>query len=380
MSQIAQYVRITENELNNILAEENGEQLRLLLSEQQDRLGTDDISRFCWEYTWVRVSTPGMRWTGSSAEQYAKQLGLIEEQVKKEIELRGLHLWLDLDKVWNEMHILLTGKDFIKSADPFQQRVKPLVARAEQNTAFAKDVIAKMVQSADKAEEIVRQSLKLIKTKQKQCKGGTDKNRLFSDLRQQIAFAPSLLSRQMTMIAGMEEHYDATVIAQCENQLLKSANSAMAIKALMTDLLTKLTQEEFETIGNLGQKISKESGLLLQLQQEILSITINAPKKDSSAAAIADKTITRSKFADEKTGDILSLAISGSEQIEGFDEIRYLNAKFVKKIARELLQSNYADLALANDHGIDHFENCFDKFKEFYVDAAANTEAVLCIF
>jgi len=54
-----------------------------------------------------------------------------------------------------------------------------------------------------------------------------------------------------------------------------------------------------------------------------------------------------------------------------------LTADQVKAIAAQLKSLNYQQLAAKNDPGIEDFEECFDRFKEFYLDAAKENDAVI---
>jgi hypothetical protein len=109
MSITAQYVRVTEQELQQMLGGDI-KKVDALLEEQSGRgalVGAkpSELDALCKKYTgfWRHMEF---------MEDRMKKAGVSETQLRDEMKKRGLHLWFDLDKLWQEMHLLLTGEDF----------------------------------------------------------------------------------------------------------------------------------------------------------------------------------------------------------------------------------------------------------------------------
>jgi hypothetical protein len=106
MGMTAHYVRISEIELKSIL-NGNTSKVDSLLEELDVSMvpaGSGKGDFLC------RAYAGGAKWP--MIEKQAAELNWTEADLAREINSRGLHLWLDLDKLYNELHLLLTGEDF----------------------------------------------------------------------------------------------------------------------------------------------------------------------------------------------------------------------------------------------------------------------------
>jgi hypothetical protein len=108
MSITAQYVRVSDVELQQMLKGEI-KKVDALLDEHLGRVPVgakaDELDQLSKKYTsfWRHMEF---------MQERMKKAGISEKQLLDEVGKRGLHIWFDLDKSWNELHLLLTGEDF----------------------------------------------------------------------------------------------------------------------------------------------------------------------------------------------------------------------------------------------------------------------------
>ncbi len=104
----AQYVRVTDVELRDILANGANKVDAILDSRLMVRVGVaekgNQVDSLCQTYA------ESGHWHYIEAK--AAECGLSEEELIAASKKRGFHLWFDLDKLYNELHVLLTGKKF----------------------------------------------------------------------------------------------------------------------------------------------------------------------------------------------------------------------------------------------------------------------------
>ncbi len=104
----ANYARVSESELTEMLTGDS-RKVDALLNENlvAERVGKGDRTDFlCARYA-------GGYWGQMDfLEQEMKALNLTEDDLLAQLKQKGLHLWFDLDKSFNELHVFLTGEHF----------------------------------------------------------------------------------------------------------------------------------------------------------------------------------------------------------------------------------------------------------------------------
>ena len=111
MGMTANYVRCSEKELEKIVSGDTDridaildERLygreRIMVGGEENATPIDNLCRKYASHGWFYT------------EEKAKELGMSEEDLANETKRRGLHIWFNLDKCYNELHALLTGDEF----------------------------------------------------------------------------------------------------------------------------------------------------------------------------------------------------------------------------------------------------------------------------
>src|SRR5579883_472547 len=347
-----QLVRLNQKELDEILADKSGQKLQTLLDEWRRRPGYDEFESLCWRYTHASVSQKGMRWHGSTVEELAEKSGISHEQIEQEVQKLGLHLWLDLEKHWNEMHALLTGKPLVK-------RPAACPTTGEERSHYH-ELCTQTSADLDKSQAEIQSmviELKELLTNQ----ANQEAHRAIG---QQVVFAPQFLVQTKVAIQKLDENYDDDVIESCEETMRDAARSATKLKELMKGLLEELQEERFSEAGKTSQTIFVDTRNLNQHQQKILATMYAKPKKQ-----VVDEGTT-GDGVEYNGDDILSAAITGATKVSDSLRCRYLSVEQVKNVAAKLKSLNFTELAKNAAADNADFEHCFDKMHEFYIDAA----------
>jgi len=128
MGMTAHYVRVTELELQEILAGGAKKVDAILESRRMVRVGVaeqgNEVESLCQRYA------KSGHW--HCIEEKADECGLSEEELVAESKRKGFHLWFDLDKSYNELHLLLTGQEFPLDL-PKTNKLLSLAVIAEDN-------------------------------------------------------------------------------------------------------------------------------------------------------------------------------------------------------------------------------------------------------
>ncbi len=138
MGMTAQYVRVTNAELQQILSGD-AEKVDDLMDEKLDMAvkvhvgGSGKVEAV--DILCKRYSVSG-QW--QYIEGKATECGLSEDDLLREVKARGLHVWFDLDKSYNELHLLLTGEEFPLEL-PATENLLSLALIAENNVAGTED-------------------------------------------------------------------------------------------------------------------------------------------------------------------------------------------------------------------------------------------------
>jgi Domain of unknown function (DUF1877) len=110
MSMSAEAIRVSSQELEEILASPDGDILNLILdgpNVHQFPQESRELAGLCMRYA------GGGTYAWDNIKSKAANMGLSEEDVKRETKQFGFHHRFDVGgQLWNELHLLLTGKPY----------------------------------------------------------------------------------------------------------------------------------------------------------------------------------------------------------------------------------------------------------------------------
>jgi hypothetical protein len=105
MSMTVSYVAIRANELEELRGSKKS--FDTILNETNPEyflaVKADPVELACRRYA---------RADYLNRKPIAEKAGMAETNILTEIRTRNIHIWCDLDQLWNEMHMLLTGSEF----------------------------------------------------------------------------------------------------------------------------------------------------------------------------------------------------------------------------------------------------------------------------
>jgi hypothetical protein len=383
--------------------EEAFSQIHQRNSRSRERLQSDDRSIQLDELCRVYARDT---WDWSVKAEY---LGLSEDELAKEAQKRGLHLQLDLDKSWDQMHELLTGITLRERRDlAYLSRAQPWIEKAKLNASFPSRCVIDIEESkiaVEAARKEMYQAWKKLEYRVLNLPPATEEDSpeedALRDLFQivndivtgKIWHTPETLYSTLMQIAAMQKRNDEALIKKSADKLRESAKLAKLIESSMTDLLMKLRAG---TLGEADQKLAT------RVYDESTHLSNLLCVRGWLLDFLEESTPYRPPGSSDDT-ELLSIAVAGGTNIPDTDGASYLTLEQVKAIANVLeqlthdetvgveegsypgvhqLQAQLKEIAqVADDLPLVTRQPCmFDRFKAFYVRAARSNNGVLVKF
>jgi hypothetical protein len=372
-------------------------------ARSQERLQSDDRSIQLDELCRVYARDT---WDWSVKAEY---LGLSEDELVKEAQKRGLHLQLDLDKSWDQMHKLLTGITLRERAALARlSRAQPWIEKAKLNTSFPSRCVTDIEESraaVQAAHEEMLQAWEKLEYRVQNLPPATDEDspeedalrdlfQLVDDIvTRRVWSAPKSLYDTLLQVAALQKRNDEALIKRSADRLTEAAKLAKLIESSMMDLLIKLRASTLgEADQTLAKRVSDESDRLSNL------LSVRGWLLDF----LEESTPYRPPGSSDDT-ELLSIAVAGGTDIPDTDGASYLTLEQVKAIANVLERLTHDETVGVEEGGYPGVQQLqaqlkeiakavgdlplvtrrpdnFDRFKAFYIRAAQNKNGVLVMF
>jgi hypothetical protein len=355
----AQYVRVSKEECTSLTFDDSGERLEELLDEKDSPKDRDELFLICWKY-----SQSGMNgW--KNVEKTAKKMKLSEEKLNQEIKKRGLHMWLDLDKRWDEMHKLLNGMSLHEELKKETRLITP-----NKSADTKKD--NKLVKELDPVLEQIEKSVQLQIREYNKLVSELGKNPLEGN--QSTSF---IVSKLKTAIYSLPDDCDEDAMKELETGLRSLIVLIRSIEKQMNEILLKMKDKQWDETNQIAQAMATTMAFF---QEQFASVFIKIREMEKKK-----KKTDQNPWSKKQRGESpLAIAVTGGDTItgwaSGYGPARYLSTEQVKLIAHALKATTYRALASKNNTGIADFEDSFDQFNYFFQEAAKNKEAIICVF
>ncbi len=273
------------------------------LKQQQalsrQRLGSADpserINELCKLY--AKNDYPGLDWADR-----AEALGLTEDELALQAKQQGLHLCLDVDKQWNSLHELLTGITLRERRDEDALlRAKPFIDQSKLNPAFPNRCAIDL----EEARVVVRSVCRKLYCLTQQLEANVpelhypdhecpenDVCDLIAALDFGIIYSvQGKLFSNLMLVAALQKNNDVALIKSCGDELMELAECANSLQSLIIDVPVNVRVDELsESLMRMAALIKEEDDYETELSENELNESAQCIK--STQLLITDIVVT----------------------------------------------------------------------------------------